>query len=665
MISALGFRNDINGLRTWAVATVVLYHFGIPGFGAGFAGVDIFFVISGFLMTGIIFNGLEKQRSENIHFSILSFYLARARRIFPALIFLCISLIVAGWFLFPMVDYMALGNQIRSSLMFISNIHFWRAGGYFDTASHEKWLLHTWSLSVEWQFYLVLPLIASALWRIRPGRRPFLILTAVCFLASFFASILVVKYSSSSAFYLLPNRAWEMLAGGLVFLFSSKSLINFSHRFKLETIGFGLIILTLFIVDSSETWPGWLALLPVSGTSLILLACRNNSIWTQHDVVQWLGTRSYSIYLWHWPIAVSLTYFEEQNNPYAVAAGLLFTIAIAALSYSYIETTARKKLAQFEFKKEMVILIGTTLILIVLGHLIFKASGVKGRFSDKVDVASNEATNRNPRAEKCFMANGYQSPSCMYGGEKLAAILMGDSHGDAVTTAFSSAVPSASDGIMAWTYNGCPILQDVKIITQNSNRDCAKFFDWATNNLEHLPKNIPVVIVTRSSIYPFGFNESWEKGKNRPFVYFTEKHQTSDPEFLKEFMDNFIKTTCIISKHHSVFLVRPIPEMGIDVPKSSSRAMVFGKNTNISVSLEDYHRRHNFMWKVQDKARETCGVKILDPLPYLCRNGQCYGSMNGRPLYYDDDHLSEFGNRLLIPMFREVFAHPPSTSEIK
>lgn len=161
------FRKDINGLRAWAVVAVVLFHFGVPGFAGGFVGVDIFFVISGFLMTTILIKKLENQQQK---FSVWEFYLARAKRIVPALLVLCITLLALGWFMLPPQDYRSLGMHTLTSVFFASNIQYWREAGYFDAASHDKWLLHTWSLSVEWQFYLLLPLLLWGVWRWWPGR---------------------------------------------------------------------------------------------------------------------------------------------------------------------------------------------------------------------------------------------------------------------------------------------------------------------------------------------------------------------------------------------------------------------------------------------------------------------------------------------------------------
>ena len=247
------FRTDINGLRAWAVMAVILYHFGIPGFTGGFVGVDVFFVISGYLMTGIIISKLENS-SGGEGFSIIGFYIARARRIIPALLALCAILLLGGWFALPASEYRLLATHVISSLGFFSNIKFWSEGGYFDVGSHDKWLLHTWSLSVEWQFYLILPLMLAFVWKIRPGRQSANLLIIATFVASLAFCIVHTSVDPSASFYLLPTRAWEMLAGGIVYLASQRIALAKTSGKLIESIGFALILYSILMF--SQAPPG-------------------------------------------------------------------------------------------------------------------------------------------------------------------------------------------------------------------------------------------------------------------------------------------------------------------------------------------------------------------------------------------------------------------------
>ncbi|MBM3392738.1 MAG: acyltransferase, partial [Betaproteobacteria bacterium] len=229
---APNFRADINGLRGIAVLAVVLYHFGVIGFGGGFVGVDVFFVISGYLMTKIILEPLSAQR-----FSLPAFYLARARRIVPGLAALCALLLLYGWYRLSPIDYKLLAKHVGSSLAFVSNQVFWKESGYFDADAHEKWLLHTWSLSVEWQFYLAYPLLILVARRLFGHRANFAIVLWMLFVASLAWSAWLAFANPSKAFFLLPTRAWEMLAGGLICLHQQfcDRLLNrpgFSRHFR-------------------------------------------------------------------------------------------------------------------------------------------------------------------------------------------------------------------------------------------------------------------------------------------------------------------------------------------------------------------------------------------------------------------------------------------------
>jgi peptidoglycan/LPS O-acetylase OafA/YrhL len=651
------FRLDINGLRAWAVVAVILYHFGLPGFGGGFSGVDVFFVISGFLMTGIVVAGLEQREQGNSNFSLSTFYLARARRILPALIALCAVLLPLGWLLLLPSEYVALARQAMFSLTFLSNIQYWNEAGYFDSASHEKWLLHTWSLSIEWQFYFLLPLVLLILWKWRPGRHSLTIFMAGGLAASLATSIALTPIDSSAAFYLLPSRAWEMLSGGMVYLLSPKLNLSSRQRIRLELAGFCLILLALLLSDASSPWPGWLAVLPVGGAVLVLIAARSASAWTGHPLAQWLGTRSYSLYLWHWPVVVTLFYLGRDRDPVAIGVGVLFTLVLGHLSYSLVETPALWKLGHLRLKAGAAVLLALAVVAAAPVALVQKEEALKERLSKSVSMALAEASNKNRRQQACFTTKGVESPSCMYGGDNLRAILIGDSHADAVTTALAAAVPKESGGVMAWNYISCPTLLGVKNLSPKYGPEekCGEFLQWVVQKLVNVPKDVPLVIVNRSSVYAIGHNEFWENDANVPAVYFTQPHDTADRAFLKEFSQRLTDTACQLAQSHAVYLVRPIPEMGVDVPKAMSRALARGEHQDISISLTEYHQRHSIVWAAQDAAREACGVKILDPLPFLCHDGRCFGNKADRPLYYDDDHLSEFGNKLLVPMFAQIF----------
>lgn len=646
------FRNDINGLRAWAVVAVILYHFGVPGFVGGFVGVDVFFVVSGFLMTGIVVSGLERGE-----FSALKFYMARGIRILPALVVLCAMLLTLGWWMLVPLDYKMLGNHVVFSLTFLSNIKFWSEAGYFDAASHEKWLLHTWSLAVEWQFYLLLPLVLLAVWKWRPGRQSILIAMVVGLVASLALSIVATPLKPIAAFFLLPTRAWEMLAGGLVYLLAHRLAGTERQRSALEAFGVALLVASIVGFDSSSSWPGWRALVPVIGTVAVLVAAQPKSRWTGHSIAQWLGTRSYSLYLWHWPVVVAVSYGQWQDDPIVIAAGLALTLVLGDLSYRWVEWPTRAHLVRLKPRWGAAFLLGGSVAIATPGALVLLLDGVSSRLPTSVQEVANESRNKKPRQEECFTKSGIQSPSCVYGGKRVAAILIGDSHADAVTTALAAAVPNASDGIVDWSYISCPTVFGIKNLspTYLADEKCGEFLEWSVKQLANIPKDVPLIIVNRASVYVLGHNEPGYDDANKPLVYLSQPYSFADPAFMVEFAEGLTDTACKLAKDRTVYLVRPIPEMGVDVPKMTVRGLMLGSLEAVSISMAEYHQRHGFVWAAQDAARDRCDVKILDPLPYLCRDGRCHGAKDGRPLYYDDDHLSEHGNKLLVPMFAEIF----------
>ncbi|MBD3756334.1 MAG: acyltransferase, partial [Gammaproteobacteria bacterium] len=306
--SPISYREDINGLRAWAVIAVLLFHFSLIGLPGGFAGVDVFFVISGYLMTAIIVGGYEKGS-----FSIWKFYMARARRILPALMVVMAVLLALGWFWLPTPDYQALGAQSAYGLTFLSNIYYWRSAGYFDAAAQEKWLLHTWSLAVEAQFYVLYPIFVALMWRFWKGLKAITLGLMLLFVVSLLLNLMVTFWRPTVAFYLLPTRGWELAAGGLVYLIARQGWVSASLKARGYWLGWVFLIGSFALIQESFAWPGYWAMLPVLGASLIILGQREACFLTYNRLAQWLGDRSYSLYLWHWPLVVAL-YFAGLHS---------------------------------------------------------------------------------------------------------------------------------------------------------------------------------------------------------------------------------------------------------------------------------------------------------------------------------------------------------------
>jgi peptidoglycan/LPS O-acetylase OafA/YrhL len=363
------FRSDINGLRAIAVIAVVLFHFGVPGFSGGFIGVDVFFVISGYLMTGIIFSKIEKKS-----FSLVGFYLDRGRRIIPALLFVCIAVLILGWLFLLPADFRALGKDVASSVSFLSNIIYFRTSGdYFSASAHEMWLLHTWSLAVEWQFYIIYPIIVLALSRLFNLKKLKVILVILA-INSYLYSIYLSNINTSAAFYLLPTRAWEMLLGGFVFLWPINTSV--ANAKKLEYLGIALILVSIFTFESTTLWPGSLAIIPTLGTALIIWANSPNSCITSNPLSFWVGKNSYSIYLWHWPLVVALVLTGFNDKVLAVLSGIMLSLFLGYLSFKYIESIPWNKLSNKIFVPAF-----GCLILTVGGgaSFIYLKNGIEGR----------------------------------------------------------------------------------------------------------------------------------------------------------------------------------------------------------------------------------------------------------------------------------------------
>ena len=340
--AAQQYRPDIDGLRAVAVLAVVFYHAGVPFVPGGFVGVDIFFVISGYLITRIIAREIAEGR-----FSILTFYERRTRRIFPALFAMLAASIVAASIIALPSEFVDFGNSLAAATLFVSNIYFWQTADYFAGPAHLKPLLHTWSLAVEEQFYIVLPLLLLALTR---WVRSHLILVLIALtLASFALSVWAAAAKPNAAFYLLPTRFWELMVGALLALGAVPALANRNWANVASAAGLACIAAAILFYSSATAFPGATALLPVVGSALIIHAGTT----TQQTAIAralslrpviFIGLVSYSFYLWHWPV-LTFARIGRGEMLSSTDSAILVTVsfALAVLSWRYIEIPFRER----------------------------------------------------------------------------------------------------------------------------------------------------------------------------------------------------------------------------------------------------------------------------------------------------------------------------------
>ncbi|EPO7808302.1 acyltransferase family protein [Enterobacter hormaechei] len=417
------FRKDINGLRALAVISVVLYHFDTPFFSGGFSGVDIFFVISGFLMTGII-----QSRLEANNFSFIKFYLDRAKRIIPALSCTCLLVFISCWFFLTPTDFETLGRHIYSSLLFISNIIYFKEINYFDASASQKWLLHTWSLSVEWQFYMLLPLLMFIVYKI--NRKAINSVLQFVFIVSLTLSVYFVESNKASeAFYLLPARAWEMVIGGLVYLNQIK--INRRYLTILHYISIFTMVAAIVCLDKNDQWPGLLALIPVSAAA-VFIASGHDSWISSNPVAQFIGKISYSVYLFHWPVVVALNYFGLTDSSMRFA-GIILSFILGAISYNLIENQTKRVLNQYRQQTYKEIIAIILILLIPFGVSAF--SSQNGGFASRFPYALLTSEDIAKERARYWVDGDKEKPVPANGPRKI--VIIGNSHGVDLTYALT------------------------------------------------------------------------------------------------------------------------------------------------------------------------------------------------------------------------------------
>jgi len=636
------YRADIDGLRAIAVAGVVLFHakLGVPG---GYAGVDVFFVISGFLITKLLLRDLQSGC-----FSMVEFWERRVRRIFPALAVVLAATLAVGWFMLLPRDYSMLGRRLVAVIGFASNIKSWREEGYFADSSEENPLLHAWSLSVEEQFYLIVPIALTAIWWLRRERwvAPLL---AAGILISFFASVVGTYLMPSATFFLLPTRAWELGIGAL--LAFAPAIRRARLRSALGWLGLTAVLFTFFHYSSATLFPGASALPPVLGASAIIWGGMMPSGETQPRINRWLAARplvwlglvSYSFYLWHWPIFALHKYWA------IAAAGVIGRIAmvgaalgLAWFSLHWIERPIRNR-AWLNRKQVFSLSAVIALILLAVGGLISLVDGLPRRITPlaaRFAAGRTDAgfTDSHSLADVPNNLLHLGSPSQTPG-----IFLWGDSHAAAL-------IPVIDE---VCTEQGIPAVAAISSSTP-------PVLDWYFTgrfglNEKSGPYNAAVLDEIITSVREMRI--SWVILAARWDSYVSDP--VAGPTFPAAFaatLSRLAATGC------RVFIVQEVPYFDFNVPRTLAlHCQTNSEIPEFAMSQGVYAARSQAQLELfrQCIAAAPNNIKIIDPSQaFALPNGQILPADSQGCFFRDRHHLSIYGSRRLAPQIRDVLATP-------
>lgn len=470
-----------------------------------------------------------------------------------------------------------------------------------------------------------------------------------------FCVIASYKWPNPS-YYLLPTRAWEMMIGGVAYLYPFTLQEN--RKKLVEWTGLALVVGSYFLISAENAWPGYLALFPVVGSFLIIQAQRNDSIITSNSVFQKIGAWSYSIYLWHWPFVVIIYTFSLPE--YYIYLGMALSVLLGFLSYKYVEKIKFRNdftnLFSY-FRSKPIYIAG---VVGILGGALFLKSEALTPIRLTADQTSIvEQQKRDPREPVCGKVKNGVSPGCTYGNGPVKAVVIGDSHSQAQNVAIGARAEMIGGSIISFGLSGCPTIKDTYIVDNNGknpNYNCGKLVANAINISAEKYPGIPIIIINRLSQYINGKNEDNVAHPSLPTTFVDEVFTERSDEYKDNLTGHMVKTICEFKENNPVYLVRPTPEMGKHITLTMFRTLTAsGSNESIKITREDYDQRQSNAVEMQNKAAKQCGVEILDPIPYLCDSKYCYGDIEDIPLYFDDDHLSSYGSKVIAPIYDEVF----------
>jgi peptidoglycan/LPS O-acetylase OafA/YrhL len=634
-LKKLKYRPDIDGLRAIAVLGVVVYHafpLLLPG---GFIGVDIFFVISGYLISGILYKGHREG-----HFSFKEFYARRVRRLFPALITVLLLCLGYGWIVLLPDEYQQLGKHVASGTLFLQNIVFWKESGYFDIAANLKPMLHLWSLAVEEQFYIFFPPLLVLLWK-----KPRILIPAmiVLMIVSFIANVVMSYQAVVTDFFLTPYRGWEFLGGSLLAWWhydkGHEEEVP-AYREVLSCSGLLLLALGMALLSKDQSYPGWRALIPVAGTLLLMEGGREawvNRKVLSHPVMVWVGLISYPLYLFHWP-ALSFVHIVKGNQvgDLLIWEALGVSLLAAVLTYYLVEKNIRYN----KLKKTTLALAALFLLIGICGALIW-CGVIKPQSCSVMQTISSVKKDKD-----LYIGGSFDSEGMYYlnkGGNIRKTLYVGDSNMAMYLPRIIRLIeenPKASRGAIAILHNSCPPIPNFysECFGKGNKISVVQAME---KELDAEPRIDRVVL---GAIWPAYFPYYSKDVNDENLQSTVDGTSTTDPKALEVAIIRLREMMHKINhKNIKIYVVLTAPYDETLNPNRIKERTFAGVKEGVSKLIQTKNQFLEKAGYVNDAIRKVAiesGAEIIDPMNFLCYENKCMSvDSNGFPIRIDDRHL--------------------------
>lgn len=654
------YRPEIDGMRAIAVMAVVLYHFSVPGVGGGLVGVDIFFVISGFLIGGILW----REQAQNGRIDLVRFYLRRVRRLAPAFFAMALAALVVGWAVLLPFEFREFGKELIASASYLANVHFYRETGYFDAGAETKILLHNWSLAVEEQFYLFLPFFILLL-----RRRQSLLIASLwaLFALSLAGCIWLTGVNQPAAFYLFPLRAWELLAGVLLAVHAGEGRTG-GGSFALSALGLALMLAGIVWVRPGAGFPGWQVALPVAGAVLALMSGRhaNPVNWAlASPPAVFIGKISYSLYLWHWPVfTLSLYWRGSYSGPLEALGWMALAFVLATLSWRFIEQPVRRS-ARIGNRGLLALWLAGTMLALGFGTWIYLRDGAPERFAQATRTHIDATADFLQDWSRCHVPA--QGPLegvelCPIGPEGTPQVLIwGDSHLRAVKEGLDLAAHEAAmPGLVVWVA-GCPPLFGLTKSenTTNAAEDlaCIRTTERIETAMQAgaLPNRL--MLVARWSYYAEGRGIGLDA--QNTILLKARNAGLRAPDQATLLAHAFAASLGEMSQHFdAIYLLRQPPEIPFYDSRIFAREAARGRlNAEEATQPRALAEARAARGEAPLKQAEAAGqATILDTWPYFCGPETCTAMPDGKARYFDNNHVTNSAGLEMRALFAPLFA---------